>query len=212
MKKIEKILLGIEGLIYVIVFGCIIYQMCNFRYVKVANLNGLLQYTGIGMVLPAVVFVAACILLKKGKKIIGRVMGILLVPYLIVTCLCGFMLALGGITHSETDNLEHYKQYDKEVVKMLERYLDILPEKEEQGMTITNYKYEYMRTLDDNFSIYVDTAYQKAEELERKTEQLKEEFGVTILQEDTAVKKYQYGEWLIECDMEQKKIVYTMEY
>lgn len=212
MKSIEKILLGIEGVIYLIIFGIIIYNVCNFKYVKIANWQGLVQYVGIGILLPIVGFTAACILLKKSRRTAGRIIGILLVPYLVVTCFCGFILMLGGITCSATKDLDHYKQYDKEVVKQLERYMDILPKKDEEGMILTGYNYKYTRTLSDKFTISVSTQYQEMKYMERKIKQLNEEYGVTILQEAEKENIYQYGNWLVTCDMEQKQIIYRMEY
>lgn len=212
MKRIEKILLGIEAVIYLIISGIIIYNVCNFKYVRIVNWRAFVQYVGIGILLPIVCFTAACIMLKKSRKTVGRIIGILLVPYLVVTCFCGFILMLGGITCSATKNLDHYKQYDKEVVKELERYMDILPEKDEEGIIFTDYNYKYMRTLSDNFTISVSTQYQEMEHMEIKMEQLNEEYGVTVLQEDEKESIYQYGKWLITCDKEQKQIVYSMEY
>lgn len=40
---------------------------------------------------------------------------------------------------------------------------------------------------------------------------VKNQFILEVVEEET-VKNYQYGKWLIICDMEQKKITYTIEY
>lgn len=212
MKRFEKILLGIEGIIYLIAFIVIIYNMCDFEYIKIANWQVFILYMGLGILLPIIGFAAAWILLKKGKKTSGRIIGVLLVPYLVMTCYSGFILMLGGVTYSQTKDITHYKQYDQEVVKQLEGYIDILPETDEEGLTLTNYNYEYMRTFNDNFTISVSTQYQEMKYMEKKIEQLNNEYGAVILQETEKENIYQYGKWLITCDMDQRQITYEITY
>lgn len=212
MKLIEKILIAIEMLIYGVTFGVILYNMCNFKYVKVANWKAAILYGGVGIVLPLVGFAVVCVLHKNNKRLAGRIIEILLVPYFLVVCYCGFILMLGGVTCSATKDLENYKQYDKEVVKQLERYADILPEKDQQGVSLTEYDYKYMRTLNDNFKISVTARYQEQSYVETEIEKLKDEYGATVVGEEEKEKSYQYGDWKITCNMEQNRITYKLEH
>lgn len=212
MKQIEKIFIAIEMLIYVVTFAIILYNMCNFKYVKVENWKAATLYGGVGIVLPLVGLVVVCVLHKNNKRLAGRIIEILLIPYFLFVCYCGFILMLGGVTCSATKDLKNYEQYDKEVVKELERYSDILPERDQEGVSLADYDYQYMRTLNDNFNIAVTAQYQEQSYLEAEIEKLKEEYGATVVKENEKENCYQYGDWKITCNMEQKQIVYKLEH
>lgn len=186
--------------------------MWNFKYPKIVNWSGLLLFAGVGLILPAIGFVTSGVLLKKGKKVLGTTVSIILIPYIAVTCICGFFLGFGGVSRSVTNNLEDYKQYDKEVVKMMERYGDIFPEKDEAGMVIVEYNYEYIRTLNDNFSIYVKTQYNDVESMNIKIEELKEIFGISTLIENETEREYEYGDCSIKYNSKNREIVYSLEW
>lgn len=184
--------------------------MWNFKYPKIVNWSGLLLFFGMGIILPIIGLVVSGMLLKKKKKIFGITVSIILLPYIVVTGICGFFLCFGGITRSVTDDLEDYKQYDKEVVKMLECYGDIFPEKDEPQIKIVEYNYEYIRTLNDEFYIHIKTQYQDTESADEKINQLKETYGISILSESETEREYEYGDCSIKYNSENREIVYRL--
>lgn len=213
-KKIDKILLGIEVIIYVVIIMKILSSIWDYKYGKVCDWKGFLGCLIIGDIIPLLGIVVANILLyKKETKVIkiGRIIGIFLVPYIIVTLFCGLLLEFGGIICSETNKLENYKEFDVEVEEALKGYGDIFPEKDENGMISLIYNYKYIRTLDDNFEINIVTQYQDVEIIKNKIEYLQKTYGIHPV-DKTEGKTYEYGKCLIWCDETKKEITYEMIY
>lgn len=213
-KRVDKILIGIEAIIYIVVIIGILINIWDYKYVKIDDWKGFLGYLVIGSIIPLLGIVVANILLyRKETKVIkiGRVIGIALIPYIIITMFCGFVLAFGGVICSETNKLENYKKYDVEVEEALKGYGDIFPEKDEGDLTISGYNYKYIRTLDDNFAIKIVTQYQDHEAMRNKIEYLQKTYGVQIV-EETESQTYEYGKCLIRCDETKKEITYEMKY
>ena len=213
-RRLDKILFGIEAIIYGVIIIGILSSVWDYKYAKVGDWKGFLGYLVIGDIIPLLGIVAANILLyrKKIKEIIiGRIIGIILIPYIIITIFCGIILAFGGVIWSETNKLENYKKYDIEVEEALKRYGDIFPETDERGITLLEYHYKYIRTLDDNFEIKIVTQYQDHEAMRNKIEYLQKTYGVQIV-EETESQTYEYGKCLIRCDETKKEITYEMKY
>ncbi|MBQ9990903.1 MAG: hypothetical protein IJP31_08180 [Lachnospiraceae bacterium] len=216
-KRFDKILLGIEAVIYgviIIFFIGIVSSIWNYKYGKIGDWKAFLGYLNIGIVIPFLGIVAANILLyrKKTKEIVvERIIGIILIPYIIITIFCGTVLAFGGAVWSETNKVEDYKKYDIEVEEALKGYGDIFPETEEKGIALLKYHYKYVRTFDDNFEIKVVTQYQDEEMMRNKIEYLQKAYGIHPV-EETKGATYQYGKCLIECDEIEKKITYEVKY
>ena len=213
-KRVDKILIGIEAIIYIVVIIGILINIWDYKYVKIDDWKGFLGCLVIGSIIPILGIVVANILLyKKESKLIkiGRVIGVVLIPYIIITMFCGVILAFGGVICSETNKLENYKKYDVEVEAVLKNYRDIFPEKDEGEITISGYNYKYIRTLDDNFEIKVLTQYQDEEAMRNKIEYLQETYGIQIVEEMES-QTYEWGKCLIRCDEIKKEITYEMKY
>lgn len=211
-NKLDKILIGIEGIIYGAIVIGILITIWDYKYVKICNWKWTLGCIVFGSVIPVLGIAMANILLyKKEKKAIktGRIVGVLLLPYIIITLVCGFLLEFGGIICSYTDDLKNYKKYDVEVEEVLKGYRDIFPEIDEKGVTLLEYNYKYVRTLDDNFEIKVISQYENTEVMKNKIEQLQKEYGINLV-EESGQKKYEYGNCLIWCDETKKEIVYEL--
>lgn len=213
-RRLDKIIFGIEAIIYGVIIIGILSSVWDYKYGKVGDWKGFLGCLVIGDIIPFLGIVAANVLLykKKTKEIImGRIIGIILIPYIIITIFCGIILAFGGVIWSETNKLENYKKYDIEVEEALKGYGDIFPEKDERGITLLEYHYKYIRTLDDNFEIKIVTQYQDEEIMRNKIEYLQKTYGIQLV-EETKGQTYEYGKCLIECDEMEKEITYEVKY
>lgn len=213
-KRVDKILLGIEAIIYVVIIIGILSSVWDYKYGKVGDWKGFLGCLVIGDIIPLLGIVVANILLYKKKTkviIMGRIIGIILIPYIIITIFCGILLAFGGVICSETNKLENYKKYDVEVEEALKGYGDIFPETDERGITLLEYNYKYIRTLDDNFEIKLVTQYQDEETMRNKIEYLQKTYGIQLV-EETKGQTYEYGKYLIGCDEMKKEITYEVKY
>lgn len=216
-KNWDKILFGIEAVIYgviIIFFIGIVSNIWNYKYVKVSDWKAFLGYLIIGIVIPIVGIIAANILIyrKKTKEMaVGRVIGIIMIPYIIITIFCGTVLAFGGAVWSETNRVVDYKKYDMEVEEALKGHGDLFPEAEEKGLTLLEYHYKYIRTFDDKFEIRVVTQYEDEEMMRNKIEYLQKTYGIQPV-EETQGKVYEYGKYLIEGNEMEKKITYEVKY
>ncbi len=216
-KNWDKILFGIEAVLYgviIIFFIGIVSNIWNYKYVKVSDWKAFLGYLIIGIVIPIVGIIAANILIyrKKTKEMaVGRVIGIIMIPYIIITIFCGTVLAFGGAVWSETNRVVDYKKYDMEVEEALKGHGDLFPEAEEKGLTLLEYHYKYIRTFDDKFEIRVVTQYEDEEMMRNKIEYLQKTYGIQPV-EETQGKVYEYGKYLIEGNEMEKKITYEVKY
>ena len=216
-KNWDKILFGIEAVIYgviIIFFIGIVSNIWNYKYVKVSDWKAFLGYLIIGIVIPIVGIIAANILIyrKKTKEMaVGRVIGIIMIPYIIITIFCGTVLAFGGAVWSETNRVVDYKKYDMEVEEALKGHGDLFPEADEKGLTLLEYHYKYIRTFDDKFEIRVVTQYEDEEMMRNKIEYLQKTYGIQPV-EETQGKVYEYGKYLIEGNEMEKKITYEVKY
>ena len=191
-RRLDKIIFGIEAIIYGVIIIGILSSVWDYKYAKVGDWKGFLGCLIIGDIIPFLGIVAANVLLykKKTKEIImGRIIGIILIPYIIITIFCGIILAFGGVIWSETNKLE----------------------KDERGINLLEYHYKYIRTLDDNFEIKIVTQYQDEEIMRNKIEYLQKTYGIQLV-EETKGQTYEYGKCLIGCDEMKKEITYEVKY
>lgn len=213
-KNLDKIIFGLEAIIYAAIIIRILSSIWDYKYAKVSDWKAFVGYLVIGSIIPLLGIAIANILLymKKPKVIkLGRIIGVILIPYITITIFCGILLAFGGIICSETNNIENYKKYDVEVEKAIKGYGDIFPETDERGITLLEYNYKYIRTLDDNFEIKIVTQYQDEEIMRNKIEDLQKAYGIQLVGESKD-QTYEYGKCLIECDEMKKEITYEIKY
>lgn len=210
-EKIIKILVGIESIVYLIFTVLIIAIAFQNKYVSINSWTGLVFWGGVGILGPLLASIAANVFIRREKKLVGKIISYILIPYVGVSCISLFFFEFGGIICSSTDNISNFRKYDVEVEEMLKSYDNVLPLKEENGVCIEEYSYKYVPTFDNNCDIYIKTKYEDAQQLEEKLSIFEEKLAMNVENVSDNCGTYKYGECTINYNTSEKQIEYELK-